>query len=474
MIILIPIGGKGDRFKNNGYIKPKALINILGIPMIFYLLNNLDINNIDFIYIPYNEEYVQYNFESLLIKKFPNINFKFFILDKDTDGAAETVNLALNRLTIEDCPILCLDSDNFYTINIIKKWNNENKIICFEDLKPNPIYSYIKIKEDLIIDIKEKEKITNYACTGAYGFKSYKELLKYSQNIINNNIRQKGEYYMSNVIKEMINMGNKFNYDLVNINDFHCLGTPIQIRQFCNNNILIEKLSENKIIPNLRICFDLDNTLVTFPKITGDYTSVKPLQKNINFLKSLKMRGHTIIIYTARRMKTYNNDIGKVLTNIGKITFNTLEKFDIPFDEIYFGKPYANMYIDDLGVNCYDNLEKTTGFYIDTIKPRDFNEFSNNIIETYTKKSTNLSGEIYYYMNIPLEIKDLFPLLLDYDVNNKYYTIEKINGLTATTLYVSELLTVNNLKYIMDSINRIQSIPIDTNIDININIYQKK
>jgi CTP:phosphocholine cytidylyltransferase-like protein len=30
MIIIIPIGGIGTRFKNNGYKNPKALINIFG------------------------------------------------------------------------------------------------------------------------------------------------------------------------------------------------------------------------------------------------------------------------------------------------------------------------------------------------------------------------------------------------------------------------------------------------------------
>ena len=39
----------------------------------------------------------------------------------------------------------------------------------------------------------------------------------------------------------------------------------------------------------MRICFDLDNTLVSFPKIKDDYTSVEPIQKNINlFCYNLK------------------------------------------------------------------------------------------------------------------------------------------------------------------------------------------
>ena len=41
MIVIIPIGGTGQRFKKNGYSKPKALIHVYGRPMIYYLLDNL-------------------------------------------------------------------------------------------------------------------------------------------------------------------------------------------------------------------------------------------------------------------------------------------------------------------------------------------------------------------------------------------------------------------------------------------------
>jgi len=58
-----------------------------------------------------------------------------------------------------------------------------------------------------------------------------------------------------------------------------------------------------------RYCFDLDNTLVTFPTIPGDYSSVLPIQQNIDMLNYLKKLGHEIIIYTARRMKTHKGFI---------------------------------------------------------------------------------------------------------------------------------------------------------------------
>ena len=62
--------------------------------------------------------------------------------------------------------------------------------------------------------------------------------------------------------------------------------------------------------------------------------------------------------------------------------------------------------------------KKELGYYTDKIEPREFNKLEINNIETYKKISNDLSGEIYYYNNIPSSIKDLFPLFINYDMNN--------------------------------------------------------
>lgn len=476
MIVIIPLGGIGERFKNNNYKLPKALIKIFGKPIIYYLLDFLNLDNIDMVYIPYNPIYSKYRFEDMLYNRYPHIPFKFLNLNKNTEGASETINIALKELNIEDKPILCLDADNFYDIDIITRWNGQNRIFTIIDNTNSSIFSYIKIDENNTIkDILEKNKISNLACTGAYGFNSYKNLLKYTNYIIKNNIRYKNEFYISTAIKECINNGEIFLNDTINFNNWHCLGTPVQLKLFYNNYPCISSFNKKNMISKMRICFDLDNTLVTFPKIKNDYTSVEPIHQNINMLKYLKKMGHTIIIYTARRMKTTGGNIGKVMNNIGKITFDTLEKFKIEYDEIYFGKPHADIYIDDLALNCYDNIEKELGFYMDDILSRDFNSIDKSMIDTIIKKSSNLSGEIFYYNNIPNEIKDLFPILIDYDTDNQWYIIEKIKGISVTSLYLDELLTTETLICIMNSLSRIHNVNINNSIEINIyDNYSKK
>ena len=199
-----------------------------------------------------------------------------------------------------------------------------------EDSNETPIYSYIKKKDGYVTEIIEKQKISNSACTGAYGFSSYKQLLKYITLLIENNKLQKGEFYTSGVINLM--MKNSILFDSFNLkkSNWKCLGTPIQVRTFCNNYPMFSCKDLSIKIKNKRICFDLDNTLVTYPKINGDYRTVEPIQKNINLLKYMKKLGNTIIIYTARKMKTHSGNIGNVLADIGLITFETLKNMIYP------------------------------------------------------------------------------------------------------------------------------------------------
>ena len=69
MIIIIPLGGIGDRFKKNGYKYPKALINVLGKPILFWLLDSLILKKDTVIYIPYNKDYKTFADWKICLKK---------------------------------------------------------------------------------------------------------------------------------------------------------------------------------------------------------------------------------------------------------------------------------------------------------------------------------------------------------------------------------------------------------------------
>ena len=468
MNIIIPLGGLGKRFKDDGYINPKPLINVLGKPMIFHVLDNLSLNKDDNLFLIFNKELNKYSFSTILKNKYNNINL--IELNTQTEGAAETILFGLNNISkkLLDRKFILLDCDTFYNIDIINIYRNEDKnlIFCFKDNQENPIFSYSNISDNnLITDIKEKIKISDYANSGCYCFNDGNILKKYCEKVINNNIRDKNEYYISCVIKEMLKDNHIIKNYLINSNDFSCVGTPLQLKIFCSNF--------NDKIDKKRFCFDLDNTLVTSPEIPNDYSSVKPIYKNIEYLQYLKNAGHYIIIYTARRMRTHNSNIGLILKDISKITYESLEKFNIPYDEIYFGKPHAHFYIDDLAINAYDDLEKQIGIYKTSIKERYFNEIINEKMDIIIKKSNNnkIDGEIYYYNNIPYELKKYFPIFINSGEN--WYSIEKIKGITLSYLYANESLTEDILYKYLQLFLEIHNFKKDNIDKINseINIY---
>jgi capsule biosynthesis phosphatase len=97
----------------------------------------------------------------------------------------------------------------------------------------------------------------------------------------------------------------------------------------------------------MRICIDLDGVICELRGNNQGYSNLKPVEGAIEKIKALKNEGHYVIIYTARRMKTHKSNKGKILADVGKTTLDWLAKYEVPYDEIYFGKPWADIYIDD-------------------------------------------------------------------------------------------------------------------------------
>ena len=97
----------------------------------------------------------------------------------------------------------------------------------------------------------------------------------------------------------------------------------------------------------MRICVDLDGVVARL-RVNGEsYSNVQPVEGAIEKLKALKSHGHYIILNTARHMKSCEANVGLVVARQGKATLDWLERHGVPYDEIYFGKPWADVYLDD-------------------------------------------------------------------------------------------------------------------------------
>jgi capsule biosynthesis phosphatase len=97
----------------------------------------------------------------------------------------------------------------------------------------------------------------------------------------------------------------------------------------------------------VRICVDLDGVICMLKREGQSYADPEPLPGAAEKLRALRAEGHVIILHTARHMKTTGANVGAVVARVGHITLEWLARNGIEYDEIYFGKPWADVYIDD-------------------------------------------------------------------------------------------------------------------------------
>lgn len=97
----------------------------------------------------------------------------------------------------------------------------------------------------------------------------------------------------------------------------------------------------------MRICIDIDGTICSLRKPDEDYKDVKPLTGAAETLKKLRLEGHYVILATARHMNTCDSNVGLVVARQGLTLLEWLKQYGFEYDELWFGKPYAHVYIDD-------------------------------------------------------------------------------------------------------------------------------
>ena len=211
------MAGLGKRFQQEGYILPKPLVKVMGVSIFEKLLQCLDLQPTDNLYIPHVKCFDSLWFLEILkkyvgrIKVYDDLgnlklsasgigknNCIIIELALPTHGAAETLLISSEFMNM-DLPLLSLDCDNVYSKSPIDLVRNCKTcgIFYFPDKQPNPIYSYILTDYCLnILDIKEKDKISDMACSGGYFFISTCMAAKYAKMVVNSRVRGK-EIYIS-------------------------------------------------------------------------------------------------------------------------------------------------------------------------------------------------------------------------------------------------------------------------------------
>ena len=120
-----------------------------------------------------------------------------------------------------------------------------------------------------------------------------------------------------------------------------------------------------------RIIIDLDGTL-THDDPLSPYSEKLPRLDVIDRLREYQSLGFIICIFTARNMRTYEGNVGKIAVHTLPIIDTWLKKHRVPFDEIVIGKPWCGpegFYVDDRAIRPDEFALMTRGEVISLLTP---------------------------------------------------------------------------------------------------------
>jgi HAD superfamily hydrolase (TIGR01509 family) len=234
--VLVPMAGAGSRFAKAGYSFPKPLIDIKGKPMIQVVSDSLRLEA-NFIYVVQKEHRSKYNLDTLLNMISPRCTI--VEVSSLTEGAACTTLLAKEFID-NDSPLIISNSDQLVdwdSLEFMYKMKSkefDGGIICFNATHPK--WSFAKTDDQgLIVEVAEKNPISNNATAGIYYWKHGADYVKYAEQMIEKDIRINNEFYVCPVYNEAIGDGKKIDCYKVDSSDMWGLGTPEDLEYFLLN-----------------------------------------------------------------------------------------------------------------------------------------------------------------------------------------------------------------------------------------------
>jgi len=238
--IVVPMAGRGSRFANAGFTLPKPLIPVhQSVPMIRLVIENLRPPGIDhrFIFLCLQEHLDEYGVGEILTG-WAGPNTKIVPVQMVTEGAACTVLLAKEWIDSDD-PLMVANSDQWVDISV------NDYLAAMDDADADglimtmwadhPKWSYVRLDSDnRITEVVEKEVISNEATVGIYNYRHGKDFVRAAEEMIAQNLRVNGEFYVAPAYNEMIARGKALTYFNVGkeYDGMYGLGIPEDLEKF--------------------------------------------------------------------------------------------------------------------------------------------------------------------------------------------------------------------------------------------------
>lgn len=238
MIILIPLAGRGQRFLDQGYEVPKPLLNVAGRPLIECAVESLGLKG-HFVFIvgplagPDRNHLLQ-----VLKKTVPDCSV--IELPKITRGPAETC-LAAEKFIVGQ-PVISANCDQ------IMNWDGPAFQKHCEQTRQDGLVvtyptqttknSYVRVDQNQnAVEFREKVVISPHSLNGIHFWKDGKFFVDSVREMIRQDDRVNGEFYIAPSYNYLIQQGRKIGIYEIAPEMHNAVGTPEDLEAYLKKNL---------------------------------------------------------------------------------------------------------------------------------------------------------------------------------------------------------------------------------------------
>jgi glucose-1-phosphate thymidylyltransferase len=203
---IIPVAGFGTRLRPHTYTLPKALLHVAGKPILGHILDQVKELGIKDVVLILG--YLGTKIKEYVEKDYPDMTFAFAIQEKVL-GPAHAISLAAPFIKDND-EVLVIYGDTVFVGDLSKGLKTKKDgSIAVKRVEDPRRFGVVDMKGDKVIEVVEKPDYIKPmdAMIGIYYFKKAKLLFDSLKQMIKEDRKTKGEFYLPDAMKIMLEKG---------------------------------------------------------------------------------------------------------------------------------------------------------------------------------------------------------------------------------------------------------------------------
>jgi glucose-1-phosphate thymidylyltransferase len=269
MRAIIPVAGLGTRLKPHTHSVPKVLLNVGGKPMLAHIIDKLveaGVGKATFII-----GHLGIKIESFVKTTYPQLQCDF-IVQHEMLGLGHAIHLAVP--TFDDEELFIILGDTIFDVNLINVFKSKYSSLGVKEVDDARRFGVAIIENGFITQLVEKPQIpvSKLALVGLYYIKNSGLLEECLNEIINKDIRTRGEFQLTDALQLMLDKDEKIT--TFNVDGWYDCGKPETL--LATNEFLLFKNGTNRRIEGVVIndpVFISDNAIIE-NSVIGPYTTI--------------------------------------------------------------------------------------------------------------------------------------------------------------------------------------------------------